>query len=193
MDGVEAGWAIPLLLTGFIAVWLGFLAIAYFNADLHPDTLQAWSSGRSLQWGYARNPPLAAWLAHAWTLVFPLTNWSFRLLALTHAAFALWAVDLIARRFVWGDKRIVLLLLLLLLPVYQFLAQPFRADTVLLAAWPIATYCFMRSFETRQIRWAAAAGVTVALAILGKYYSVFLIMSFIAAAICHPQRRAYFA
>ena len=192
MDGVEAGWAIPVLLIGFVAVWLAFLTIAFFNADLHPDTLQAWSSGRDLAWGYAKNPPLAAWIAHAWALLFPLTNWSFRLLALLHAAFALWTVDLISRRFVWGDKRIVLLLLLMLLPVYQFLAQPFGAETVLLAAWPMATYCFLRSFETRRPGWAVAAGVTAALALLGGYYSAFLILGFMAAAICHSQRRAYF-
>src|SRR2546430_7894485 len=132
------------------------------------------------------------WLARAWTSIFPLTNWSFQLMALTSWAVALWAVDLISRRFVRGDKRIVVLLLLMLLPTYQFHAQRFNANTVLLATWPIATYCFLRSFETRQIVWAVAAGAAAALAMLGKYYSVFLIGGFVFAAICHPQRRAYF-
>ena len=113
-------------------------------------------------------------------------------MALTNAAIALWAVDLISRRFVTGDKRIIVLLLLMLVPVYQLHAQRFNANTVLLPAWPIATYCFLRSFETREIRWAVAAGATAALAMLGKYYSVFLIFSFVVAAFCHPQRRAYF-
>jgi hypothetical protein len=132
------------------------------------------------------------WVARAWTSVFPLTNWSFQLMALTNSAIALWAVDLISRRFVRGDKRVVVLLLLMLLPTYQFHAQRFNANTVLLATWPIATYCFLRSFETRQVVWAVAAGATAALAMLGKYYSVFLIGGFVFAAICHPQRRAYF-
>jgi Dolichyl-phosphate-mannose-protein mannosyltransferase len=192
LDGIEAGWAIPLLLVGFIAVWVAFLIIAYLGGDLHPDVLETWTLGRSIEWGYSKHPPLMGWVARAWTSVFPLTNWSFQLMALTNAAIALWAVDLISRRFVRGDKRIVVLLLLMLLPTYQFHAQRFNANTVLLAAWPIATYCFLRSFETREIRWAAAAGATAALAMLGKYYSVFLIGSFVFAAICHPQRRAYF-
>jgi hypothetical protein len=84
------------------------------------------------------------------------------------------------------------LLLLMLLPTYQFHAQRFNANAVLLATWPIATYCFLRSFETRQVVWAVAAGATAALAMLGKYYSVFLISSFVFAAVCHPQRRPYF-
>src|SRR6267154_6864024 len=189
MDGIEAGWAIPLLLIGFTAVWLAFLIIAYLDGDLHYDVLETWTLGRSIEWGYSKHPPLMGWVAHAWTSVFPLTNWSFQLLALTNAAFALWTVDLISRRFVRGDKRMIVLLLLMLLPIYQFHAQRFNANAVLLAAWPLTTYCFMRSFENREIRWAIAAG---ALAMLGKYYSVFLIGSFFVAALCHPQRRAYF-
>src|SRR5258707_1283293 len=132
------------------------------------------------------------WIARAWTSVFPLTNWSFQLMALTNSALALWAVDLISRHFVRGDKRVVVLLFLMLLRSYQFHAQGSNANAVLLAIWPIATYCFLRSFESRQIIWAIVAGATAALAMLGKYYSVFLIGSFVFAAICHPQRRAYF-
>src|SRR5882762_6888278 len=192
MDGVEAGWAIPLLLIGFIAVWLAFLMIAYQGGDLHSDVLETWTFGRSIEWGYSKLPPLMGWVTRAWTSVFPLTNWSLQLMALTNAAIALWAVDLISRRFVTGDKRIVVLLLLMLLPTYQFHAQRFNANAVLLATWPLATYCFLRSFETRQVVWAVAAGATAALAMLGKYYSVFLISSFVFAAICHPQRRVYF-
>jgi len=95
----------------------------------------------------------------------------------------LWTVDLISRRFVKGDKRVIVLLLLMLLPIYQFHAQRFNANAVLLATWPLATYCFLRSFENREIRWAIAAGAAGALAMLGKYYSVFLIGSFFVAAL----------
>jgi hypothetical protein len=192
LDGIEAGWAVPVLLVGFVAVWSAFLTIAYLNGDLHADVLETWTYGRTFEWGSLKHPPLMGWIARAWTSVFPLTDWSFQLMALTNSAIALWAVDLISRHFVTGDKRVVVLLLLMLMPIYQIHAQRFNANTVLLATWPIATYCFLRSFETRQIIWAVAAGATAALAMLGKYYSVFLIVSFVFAAICHPHRRAYF-
>jgi 4-amino-4-deoxy-L-arabinose transferase-like glycosyltransferase len=193
MNGIEAGWAIPLLLFGFVVVWQLFLSVAYFGGDLHPDVLETWTLGRALDWGYSKHPPLMGWAARAWTSIFPLSNWSFQLMALTNSAIALWMVDLISRRFTRGDKRLVVLLLLMLLPIYQFHAQRFNANAVLLATWPLATYCFLRSFETRQLRWAAAAGLTAALAMLGKYYSVFLIVSFAFAAILHGQRRVYFS
>jgi 4-amino-4-deoxy-L-arabinose transferase-like glycosyltransferase len=193
LDGIEAGWAVPLLLVGFVAIWMAYLTIAYLGGDLHPDALEAWTLGRSFEWGNPKHPPLMGWIARVWTSVFPLTDWSFQLMTMTNSAIALWSVDLISRRFVRGDKRVVVLLLLMLLPAYQFHAQRFNANSVLLAIWPLATYCFLRSFETRHAAWAAAAGAAAAIAMLGKYYSIFLIGSFVFAAMAHPQRRVYFA
>lgn len=191
-DGIERGWAIPALIAGFAAIWFLFLTIAYLSGDLHVDALETWTLGRDFAWGNAKHPPLMGWVAWLWTLVFPTTDWSFQLLAMTNAAVALWSVDLVARRFMRGDKRAIVLLLLMLLPAYQFHAQRFNANTVLLAIWPFATYCFLRAFESRRIGWAMAAGAMTALAMLGKYYSIFLVTSFVLAAIAHPDRKAYF-
>ncbi len=33
-----------------------------------------------------------------------------------------------------------------------------HANAILLSTWPIATYCFLRSFESRSLAWSAAAG-----------------------------------
>jgi hypothetical protein len=46
LDGVEAGWAVPLLIAGFVALWTLYLVIAYAGGGLHPDTLEAWTLGR---------------------------------------------------------------------------------------------------------------------------------------------------
>ena len=192
LDGIERGWAIPFLIVSFAAAWWLFLVIAYQSGDLHADALETWTLGREFAWGNAKHPPLMGWVAWLWTRVFPLTDWSFQLLSMTNAAAALFAVDLITRRFVRGDARAVVLMLLMLTPVYQFYAQRFNANSVLLTIWPLATYCHLRSFETRRIGWSIATGVLAALAMLGKYYSVFLIASFALATFAHPRRAAYF-
>lgn len=192
LNGIEKGWGVPLLLACFIAVWTAYLVIAYWGSSLHPDVLETWTLGRRLEWGYPKHPPLMGWITRGWTSVLPLTDWSLQLMAMVNAAAALWAVDRIAARFAEREKRVVVLLLLMLLPVYQFHAQRFNANSVLLAIWPIATYCFLRSFEERTVLWAVAVGVATAIAMLGKYYSVFLVSSFFFAALLHPARRAYF-
>ena len=193
LDGVEAGWAIPSLLICFVAVWTLYLAIAYAGGGLHPDTLEAWSLGRHFAWGYHKHPPLMGWITAAWTAVFPLSDWSLQLMAMVNAGLALFFVDRVSRQFVTGHKRILVLLLLMLTPAYQFHAQRFNANAVLLAIWPLATWCFLRAFETRSAFWAVAVGGTTALAMVGKYYSIFLVASFAFAALAHPARRAYFA
>src|ERR1700747_529476 len=86
IDGIENPWVVPLLLGGFVGIWLIYLAIAYVGGDLHSDVLETWTLGRSIEWGYSKHPPLMGWAARAWTSVFPLTNWSFQLLALVNAA-----------------------------------------------------------------------------------------------------------
>lgn len=193
LDGVEAGWAIPLLIACFVAIWTLYLAVAYAGGGLHPDTLEAWTLGRNFAFGYHKHPPLMGWVAAAWTLIFPLTDWSLELMAMVNAGLALFFVDCVARQFVTGHKRILVLLLLMLTPVYQFHAQRFNANSVLLATWPLATWCFLRAFETRAAGWAIAAGCATALAMVGKYYSIFLVASLAFAALAHPNRRAYFS
>jgi hypothetical protein len=108
LDGTEAGWAIPLLLVGFIAIWMAFLMIAYLSGDLHPDVLETWSLGRKWEWGNFKHPPLAGWVVYLWTSVFPIADWSFQLLAMINSAIALWSVDLISRRFVLPISRATL-------------------------------------------------------------------------------------
>ncbi len=191
LDGTDVGWTIPVLLAGFVAISTGYLIIAYQEADLHPDVLETWTLGRTFAWGNPKHPPLMGWIAGLWTTVFPLSNWSMQLMAIVNAAAGLWFVDLISRQFTSGDKRVLILLLLTLTPAYQFHAQRFNANSVLLSLWPLATYCFLRSFQTRDARWAVTAGVTAALAMLGKYYSIFLIAAFVGDALVHRSRKDY--
>jgi 4-amino-4-deoxy-L-arabinose transferase-like glycosyltransferase len=171
--------------------WTTFHLIANASLDLHADSVEVYAWSRHLAAGYYKHPPLDAFVAALWFALFPAADWSFYLLGTTNAALALFAVDLIARRYLRGDKRLIALLLLLLTPFYQFHSERFGANQVLLWTWPLATFCFLRAFETRNIAWSAAAGTAAALAMLGKYYSAYLIASFIVAAAVHPRRWRY--
>ena len=187
-DDSRAVW---ILLALFVAAWTLFQIIAFAPVCLHDDMLEVFAWSRHPSAGYGKHPPLAPSVAAAWFAIFPAANWSFELLATLNAAVALFAVDLIARRYVAPDRRLLVLLFLLLTPFYQFHSQRFSPNAVLLSTWPIATYCFLRAFESRRVFWSLLAGATAALAMLGKYYSVYLIAGFIAAALQHPRRGDY--
>jgi hypothetical protein len=175
----------------FVVLWTAFQIISYQSIDLRDDLTEIFAWSRHPSAGYYKHPPLAALMAAIWFAVFPVADWSFHLLAMLNAALGLFFVDLIARRYLDGDKRLLVLLLLLLTPFYQFHGQRFNPNQTLLSAWPIATYCFLRAFETRGWIWSIAAGVAVALAMLGKYYSIYLVAGIAAAALSHPARSAY--
>ena len=110
---------------------------------------------------------------------------------MTNAALSLFFVDLIARRYLSGDKRLLVLLLLMLTPFYQFHSVRFASNQTLLPTWPLAVYCFIRAYESRAALWGAAAGASAALAMLGKYFSVYLIGGLVIAALVHPERMRY--
>jgi 4-amino-4-deoxy-L-arabinose transferase-like glycosyltransferase len=196
VDRAINGWfdapqrAVWIFLGLFVAVWTSFQVVSYAPIALHPDLVEAFAWSRYLAPGY-KHPPLTALVVAAWFSVFPPTDWAFHLLAMVNAAVALFAIDLIARRYVDGDKRLLVLLLLLLTPFYQFHAQRFSTNQTLLSTWPIATYCFLRSFQTRTLLWSIAAGIAAAVAMLGKYYSVFLVAGFVVAALVHARRAEY--
>jgi 4-amino-4-deoxy-L-arabinose transferase-like glycosyltransferase len=185
------GWPIAILLLLFVLAWTAFHAIAQSSVDLHPDLLEIYAWSRHPSAGYYKHPPLGGLIAAAWFAVFPAAEWSFRLLSIANAAVALLAADAIARLYLSGDKRLLVPLLLMLTPFYQFHAQPFASNQVLLSTWPITTYCFLRAFRTRGLAWSVAAGATAGLAMLGKYYSIYLVAAFIVAALAHPARWVY--
>ena len=191
LDRAPSGLATRFFLLWFVILYTAFQIISFASVGLNPDLLEAYAWGLHPSAGYYKHPPLTGLMTAAWFSLFPPTDWAFHLLAMANAAAGLFATDLIARRHLGGDKRIVVLLLLLLTPFYQFHGQRFGANQTLLSTWPVATYCFLRAFETRGLAWSAAAGAAAALAMMGKYYSIFLIAGVVAAVIAHPGRRAY--
>ena len=159
-DAVQGGRALWVFLALFVAIWTSFQIVSYASIGLHVDLAEAFSWSRSSL--RDTSPPLIAFVAAGWFSIFPVADWSFHLLAMVNVAVAFFAIDLIARRYVSGDKRLLVLLLLLLTPFYQFHGQRFNANAILLSTWPIATYCFLRSFESRSLAWSAAAGAAAA-------------------------------
>jgi 4-amino-4-deoxy-L-arabinose transferase-like glycosyltransferase len=187
----DSDHAVAILLGLFVIVWTAFQIVSFSSLDLHPDVVEVYGWGRHPSAGYYKHPPLGGLMAGAWFAIFPTTDWSAHLMAMVNAALSLYFIDLIARRYLIGDKRLMALLLLLLTPFYQFHAVRFGSNQTLLLTWPLAIYCFIRAFESRGLAWSAAAGAAAALAMLGKYFSIFLIGGIVIAALAHPDRLRY--
>jgi 4-amino-4-deoxy-L-arabinose transferase-like glycosyltransferase len=191
-DPARCERATALALAAYAAVWTLYGTIAKSSQDIHFDMgeMVAWSREAGL--GTPKHPPLAAWLVRAWFSVMPAKDWSFYLFAVLLATAALWITWRLSARYLSIEKRVAGIALLTLVPFYNFHALKFNANTVLIPLWALATWWFLRSFETRRADWAALTGAAAAACMLGKYWSIFLLAGLAVAALLDPRRKLYF-
>ena len=181
------------VLACYFAVWSLYAAIAKSSQDIHTDMGEfvAWS--REVGLGTPKHPPLGAWLVRAWFGVFPREDWAYYCFAILLPTLALWITWRLAARYLPPDKRVAGIVLLTFVPFYNFHAIKFNANTVLTPFWALATWWFLRSFETRRVGWAVLAGIGAAAAMLAKYWSLTLLAGLGVAALSDPRRTAYFS
>jgi 4-amino-4-deoxy-L-arabinose transferase-like glycosyltransferase len=191
-DPVRRERTVALVLIGYVAIWTLYGVLAKSSQDLHVDMTEVAAWARELALGYPKHPPLSAWIAAAWFAVFPAADWAFYLLSMTVVGATLWIAWHLAGDYLDGDKRALALVLLMLVPFFNFHALKYNANTVLLPMWAATALCFLRSFERRSTGWAALAGLAAAGAMLGKYWSVVLLLGLGLAALIDSRRAAYF-
>jgi 4-amino-4-deoxy-L-arabinose transferase-like glycosyltransferase len=191
-DPVRRERNIVWLLVAYCAAWSLYAAFAKGSQDIHFDMGEMFAWSRDAGIGTPKHPPLSAWLVRAWFAVFPQTDWSYYLLAMVLATFALWVAWRVSEHYLDGEKRVVGLLLLTFIPFFNFHALKFNANTILIPFWALTTWFFLRSFETRSVIWAALAGAAATAAMMGKYWSIFLLAGLGVAALADPRRAAYF-
>src|ERR1700688_1107465 len=181
------------VLACYFAVWSLYATIAKSSQDIHTDMGEfvAWSRDAGL--GTPKHPPLGAWLLRAWFGVFPREDWAYYCFAILLPTLALWITWRLAARYLPPDKRVAGIVLLTFVPFYNFHAIKFNANTALTPFWALATWWFLRSFETRRVGWAVLAGVGAAAAMLAKYWSITLLAGLGLAALMDPRRAAYFS
>src|SRR5262245_3089049 len=148
----------PLVLTVSLGVCALCATWTLGWGSLHPDMTEAWMWGKEFRLGYAKHPPLFAWIAGAWFWLLPRSDGSYYLLAAVNAAVGLCGVWMIAGRLLERERRWVAMLLLLLTPYFSLYAARYNANSALLASWPWAVYFFVRSIETRRLADGAAFG-----------------------------------
>jgi 4-amino-4-deoxy-L-arabinose transferase-like glycosyltransferase len=181
-----------LLLASYAVIWALYGTIARSTQDTHYDMGEMFAWSHEVGLSAPSHPPLGAWLVRAWFSVMPAVPWSYYLFAMILATAAIWIAWRVSARYLTAEKRAVGVILLTFIPFYNFHALKFNANTVLIPFWAATTWWFLRSFETRRLGWAALAGIGAAAAMLGKYWSFFLLAGLAVAAVTDPRRGAYF-
>src|SRR5262245_14675807 len=184
--------AVVVVLASYAALWALYGVLAKASQDIHSDSaeLVVWSRVPAL--GNPKHPPLAAWVVSAWFAAFPASDWAYYLLAILYMSVGLWLTWRLFAEFLDAQKCVVALALLTFVPFYNFHALKFDHNVVLIPLWAATTFCFIRAFRTRGALWSALAGITAAAAMLGKYWSIFLLAGLALAAILDSRGASYF-
>ena len=192
LTGERRDRAILWVLAAYWALWSVYGAISKASQDVHFDMGEAVVWGHESLAGNPKHPPLSAWVVRAWFSVFPQTDWAYYTLSILMAVIGLFAAWKVSARFLHGEKRVAALVLLMLVPFFNFHALKYNANSVMIPLWALTTWAFIVSFETRWPLPAALAGLAAAAAMLGKYWSIVLLIALGIAALAHPARRQYF-
>jgi hypothetical protein len=184
--------AILLALAVYVLVWAVYGTIAKSSQGLHYDMTEVIAWSRDLSWGYLKHPPLAAALVWVWFQVLPVGEFSYYLLAMLMPAVALWFAWRLSADYLTPDKRVAGLALLMLVPFFNFHALKFNVNTVMMPVWAATVFWFLRSYRSRSAGYAALAGFGAALTMLAKYWSVFLLVGLVVAALIDRRRAGYF-
>ncbi|MGH6684441.1 MAG: glycosyltransferase family 39 protein [Pseudolabrys sp.] len=190
-DPAGAERAVLVSLAIYAVLWTAYGTIAKSSQGLHTDMTELIAWSRDLAWGY-KHPPLAAAIVRLWFSVFPVAEWSYYLLAMLMPALALWIVWRLSADYLDVEKRVIGLALLTFIPFFNFHALKFNVNTVLIPLWAATTFWFLRSYRTRSALYAALAGLGAAACMLGKYWSVFLLVGLVVAALVDRRRVSYF-
>jgi hypothetical protein len=193
VDPLRREWTAVMVLFAYACVWTLYALIAKCTKDLHFDMAEILDWSQALDWGYAKHPPFAPWLVRAWFVVVPFTDGTYYLLASIAATVGLWFAWKVAGLYLDPQKRVLGLVMLILVPFYNFFALKLSANTILTPLWAATTWWFLQSLETRAVGYALLAGLAAGLAMLGKYWSGVLIVALFLAALFYPHRKEYFS
>jgi 4-amino-4-deoxy-L-arabinose transferase-like glycosyltransferase len=185
-------WFVPAMIVVLCAAWAVCAVLSNGHGAVHEDMAEAYSWGRHFEWGYYKHPPFWAWIAGLWFLVWPHTTWAFAALSAVNIGVGLWGAWLLIGRFASGDRRLAGFALMLLTPLYCFLAFTYNANMIFVSLWPWTAYSLVRSLDERKLGYAVLFGLLAAACVLSKYFAGVLLVACLAAALVHPDRKAYF-
>lgn len=176
----------------YALAWAIYAIVAKSTQGINADLGEMVVWARNLDWGYPKHPPLAGWILAGWFAIFPQADWAFYLLAGANLGLGLYLSFLLAGLWLDGAKQAAAPFLLALIPFYNFLGLKWDQNSILIPLWALTTWAFVKSFRDRHTGYAVLAGAAAAAAMLTKYWSVFLLLAIVIAALSDRQRGAYF-
>ena len=189
-DASSEGAVVACTLGIFAVLWLAFQTVSLAPVDLRDDASEAALWAQSFAFGY-KHPPLTAWLFMAWFAVFPRANWAMHLEAIAIVTATLAITWRLLRDHLDRQRSLFGLAALILVPLYTYKAAELNANTVMMPFWAAALLFYLRARRGLGAWDAALAGAFASLAMLGKYWAVYLFAGMALASLLGPGTRRF--
>ena len=185
-EGAVAAW----ILGAFVVLWMSFHTVSLAPVDLRDDAAEAALWAQHFAFGY-KHPPMTAWLFGLWFAVFPRANWAMHFAAVTIVAITLAITWRLNRDHLDGDRSLFGIAALILVPLYTFKAAELNANTAMMPFWAAALLFYLRARRGLGVWDSVLAGAFASLAMLGKYWAVYLFAGMAAAALVGAGTRRF--
>ncbi len=185
-EGAVVAWVLGI----FAGLWLVFQTVSLAPVDLRDDASEAALWAQSFAFGY-KHPPLTAWLFMAWFALFPRANWAMHLEAIVIVTATLAITWRLLRDHLDRERSLFGLAALILVPLYTVKAAELNANTVMMPFWAAALLFYLRARRGLGAWDAVLAGAFASLAMLGKYWAVYLFAGMAVAALTGAGTRRF--
>jgi 4-amino-4-deoxy-L-arabinose transferase-like glycosyltransferase len=178
----------------FMAVWLILLTAipSVFYTVLPLDTIETIMWSHPFSMGNAKHPPLAAWLAGLFTVVFAHTDFAMYLLSQVMLIIGFIYVYRLGKEFFSTEKAVFSVILLSTIIFYSFDSAKFNVNLPHMALWPMMTfYCWRGVKNDRMSDWILF-GVASALAVFSKFFGFALLLALFLFIVTGRDTRRYF-
>ena len=166
----------------FAALWMLYDTITLAPVDLRWDASEASLWAQHFAFGY-KHPPMTGWLFALWFAAFPRADWAEHLLYLTMAVATLAVAWRLLRDYLDKERALFGLAALFVVPLYTVKTAELNANTVMMPFWAAALLFYLRARRGLGAADAFLAGAFASLAVLGKYWAVFLLAGMAVASV----------
>ncbi len=180
--GHREGTVVASALIGFLVLWTLYHSVASAPLDADPDLSDVSLWAGNFGSGY-HHPPLQTWLFGIWFAVFPHAVWAVKLLVASLVTISLAITWRVLRDQFDRDRALLGIIALALVPLYTFLALTLDANTVAMPFWAAALLFHLRARRGLGVLDAALAGGFASLALLGKFWAIYLMAGIAADAV----------
>ena len=177
----------------FVSVWLILLTAipSTLYTVLPLDTIETIMWSHPFSMGNAKHPPLAAWLAGIFTVVFAHTDFAMYLLSQTMLVIGFIYMYRLGKEFFSTEKAVFSVILLSTILFYTFDSAKFNVNLPHMALWPMMTfYCYRGVKNDRMTDWILF-GVVSALSVLSKFFGFALLFALFLFIVTGRDTRKY--